>query len=453
VKELPYVINMTLPDEDQIENYVHRIGRVGRADRMGLAISLVATSGAEEKVWYCPKGRYPPCEDTSLYSQGGNCKWYNESKLLGLIEKRLKQPIEAMTSDFQLPPGLAALGAVYGQEMGNTEETSAYIEQLTPDVQELCSMETAAQQNWWDIKKLLARSSQALGQKRRNHGDSDADVDMTAAYGNHATSARIQALTHDISGAVATSVKPVSLRSADAKMELSPPHAPPPPQPKLKLKLKQGQTQPPQTRPQLQQQKRPQPQQKSQQTRPQSLPVSAPQQQRQNKPPQQRSPATTGAPAPAKKSKIISLSGSSKLKNPAPSSSSSTATSGITAIGSTKGKAGGSSDGSDKAGAAAMPPKKLTRGDWICPACNKKVFASKNACFACHTPRPGSSGGAGAGGSGSGGTGAGDTVIRVIKGGNAGGKGNGKGSQSQGQGPPRGRKGGRGSRKPNRNNQ
>ncbi len=65
------MINMTLPDEDQIENYVHRIGRVGRADRMGLAISLVSV--VEEKVWYCPKGRHPPCEDTSLYSQGGVC--------------------------------------------------------------------------------------------------------------------------------------------------------------------------------------------------------------------------------------------------------------------------------------------------------------------------------------------------------------------------------------------
>lgn len=35
------VINITLPDEKS--NYVHRIGRVGRAERMGLAISLVAT--------------------------------------------------------------------------------------------------------------------------------------------------------------------------------------------------------------------------------------------------------------------------------------------------------------------------------------------------------------------------------------------------------------------------
>lgn len=40
------MINVTLPDEKS--NYVHRIGRVGRAERMGLAISLV--SSIPEKV-------------------------------------------------------------------------------------------------------------------------------------------------------------------------------------------------------------------------------------------------------------------------------------------------------------------------------------------------------------------------------------------------------------------
>ena len=34
------MVNVTLPDDKQ--NYIHRIGRVGRAERMGLAISLVA---------------------------------------------------------------------------------------------------------------------------------------------------------------------------------------------------------------------------------------------------------------------------------------------------------------------------------------------------------------------------------------------------------------------------
>jgi ATP-dependent RNA helicase DDX1 len=46
VKNVPFVINVTLPDDKA--NYVHRIGRVGRAERMGLAISLVAAY--QEKV-------------------------------------------------------------------------------------------------------------------------------------------------------------------------------------------------------------------------------------------------------------------------------------------------------------------------------------------------------------------------------------------------------------------
>merc|ERR1712002_262207 len=54
VAGLPFVINVTLPDEKQ--NYVHRIGRVGRAERMGLSISFAST--VKEKVWYhvqwCP---------------------------------------------------------------------------------------------------------------------------------------------------------------------------------------------------------------------------------------------------------------------------------------------------------------------------------------------------------------------------------------------------------------
>ena len=39
LRSFRYVVNVTLPDSE--ENYVHRIGRVGRAERMGLAISLV----------------------------------------------------------------------------------------------------------------------------------------------------------------------------------------------------------------------------------------------------------------------------------------------------------------------------------------------------------------------------------------------------------------------------
>ncbi len=40
VRELPYVINMWLPDD--AETYLHRIGRVGRAEQPGIAVSFVA---------------------------------------------------------------------------------------------------------------------------------------------------------------------------------------------------------------------------------------------------------------------------------------------------------------------------------------------------------------------------------------------------------------------------
>ena len=46
IRGIPFVVNVTLPDEKQ--SYVHRIGRVGRAERMGLAISLIST--VKEKV-------------------------------------------------------------------------------------------------------------------------------------------------------------------------------------------------------------------------------------------------------------------------------------------------------------------------------------------------------------------------------------------------------------------
>lgn len=77
ISGLPFMINVTLPDEKS--NYVHRIGRVGRAERMGLAISLVST--VPEKVWYhgewC-KSRGRSCNNTQLTNVKGCCVWYNE---------------------------------------------------------------------------------------------------------------------------------------------------------------------------------------------------------------------------------------------------------------------------------------------------------------------------------------------------------------------------------------
>lgn len=87
------VINITLPDEKS--NYVHRIGRVGRAERMGLAISLV--SSVPEKVWYhgdwcSSRGRN--CHNTNLTKQGGCCTWYNEPMVSHVYNLILPRQIE-----------------------------------------------------------------------------------------------------------------------------------------------------------------------------------------------------------------------------------------------------------------------------------------------------------------------------------------------------------------------
>lgn len=76
--------NVTLPDDKS--NYVHRIGRVGRAERMGLAISLIST--VPEKVWYhgewC-KTRGRNCYNTNLTDVRGCCIWYNEKNVSLLV--------------------------------------------------------------------------------------------------------------------------------------------------------------------------------------------------------------------------------------------------------------------------------------------------------------------------------------------------------------------------------
>jgi ATP-dependent RNA helicase DDX1 len=73
------VVNVTLPDEKQ--NYVHRIGRVGRAAKMGLAVSFA--SSVKEKVWYHSNcsNRGKGCYNTNLTDRGGCCIWYNEQQV------------------------------------------------------------------------------------------------------------------------------------------------------------------------------------------------------------------------------------------------------------------------------------------------------------------------------------------------------------------------------------
>jgi len=145
VKGLPFVINVTLPDDKS--NYVHRIGRVGRAERMGLAISLVAAY--PEKVWYhgewCPsRGRN--CNNTKLTDNGGCCIWYNEPQYLGDIEEHLGVTIQQIQKDLKIEVDEFDGKVVYGAK--RKEAGSGYVghaDQLAPTLKELTRLEKEAQ--------------------------------------------------------------------------------------------------------------------------------------------------------------------------------------------------------------------------------------------------------------------------------------------------------------------
>ncbi|KAF7635058.1 hypothetical protein Mgra_00005499, partial [Meloidogyne graminicola] len=118
VSGIPYVINVTLPPTEEKANYVHRIGRVGRAERMGLAISLVSV--VPEKVWYhqC-KSRGANCLNTRLVTQGGCAKWYDEISYLGEIEEHLGVTINRVGSDMAVPVDEYDGKVVYGAKKSN----------------------------------------------------------------------------------------------------------------------------------------------------------------------------------------------------------------------------------------------------------------------------------------------------------------------------------------------
>ncbi|EDW44456.1 ATP-dependent RNA helicase Ddx1 [Drosophila sechellia] len=142
---LPFMINVTLPDDKT--NYVHRIGRVGRAERMGLAISLVAT--VPEKVWYhgewC-KSRGRSCNNTNLTDVRGCCIWYNEPNLLAEVEDHLNITIQQVDKAMDVPVNDFDGKVVYGQK--NFRTGSGYedhVEQLVPTVRKLTELELQSQ--------------------------------------------------------------------------------------------------------------------------------------------------------------------------------------------------------------------------------------------------------------------------------------------------------------------
>jgi ATP-dependent RNA helicase DDX1 len=197
IKELPYVVNLTLPDEP--EQYIHRIGRVGRADRMGLAISLVAAPGCDEKVWFHTCGaRYGKgCANTALVNMasrsGGCATWYDEPAKFGAIRRRLGLAAgarlpemlvapappaapagsggaaagagSASASPFALalPPEIVDLGASYGDERGAPQRESAHVAEIAGQVGVLLALEVTAQHSYLALKQRFAAGRAGAG--------------------------------------------------------------------------------------------------------------------------------------------------------------------------------------------------------------------------------------------------------------------------------------------------
>ena len=147
ISGLPFVINMNLPA--QSEDYIHRIGRVGRADCVGFAISLVST--VSEKVWYhtCPsKGK-------SCINAEKCCIWQKEIDLLATIEERLKKKVAVLDRN-NLAAGQEFLFARAG--LGKLDESNSLVakrlEVFQPAFRQLASLETRAQQAFFNYQCL-----------------------------------------------------------------------------------------------------------------------------------------------------------------------------------------------------------------------------------------------------------------------------------------------------------
>lgn len=150
VTGMPYVINVTLPDDKA--NYLHRIGRVGRAERMGLAISLVAS--IPEKVWYhqCPsKGKN--CSNTRLTTQGGCSIWYNEPTLLAEIEDHLGVTIQQVEPDIKVQADEFDGKVVYGQKKKTGGSGyQGHAQMLAHAVRDLAELEKCVQTSYWNLR-------------------------------------------------------------------------------------------------------------------------------------------------------------------------------------------------------------------------------------------------------------------------------------------------------------
>lgn len=159
VQGVPFVINVTLPDEKSM--YVHRIGRVGRAERMGLSISLVST--VEEKVWYhkC-RQRGVGCNNTKDIGQGGCTIWFDEKKMLGEIEEHLGSTISTVDSDFHVPIDEFDGKVIYGEKRSGGANFATHVLSLASSASQLADLETKMQLEYLKNNRHVFSSIHAL---------------------------------------------------------------------------------------------------------------------------------------------------------------------------------------------------------------------------------------------------------------------------------------------------
>ena len=155
---LPFVINMTLPDRS--EDYIHRIGRVGRADKMGLALSIVS-SGVKERVWFCTQKGYKPWENDPIKKQDRerHTVLMDEAKALLDVEKRVGKQIERLGPDLALPKSIqdALDGGTYGTSADDagSKETKEHFLSLLPTIASLDALEKDAQKSYWEVLEKI----------------------------------------------------------------------------------------------------------------------------------------------------------------------------------------------------------------------------------------------------------------------------------------------------------
>eukprot|EP00871_Galdieria_phlegrea_P004550 jgi/Galph1/5096/GphlegSOOS_G3686.1 len=158
IEGLPYLINVTLPDN--VETYIHRVGRVGRAERLGLAVSLVST--VPEQVWFhtCPsRGRNNQCRNRKLVSEGGCTIWYNEMEILQAIQQKLPIEIIFFDRDFKRPKELERK---FGYKEQEAEEISMFEkrqEHLKPITETLRGLELQVQRSFLNLSHRFSQQS------------------------------------------------------------------------------------------------------------------------------------------------------------------------------------------------------------------------------------------------------------------------------------------------------